>query len=84
MSITLTIPDSVAQGLRLPESEAEPRLRSELALVLYAQGILSPGKAAELAGISRFLFTELAAQRGIPRHYDTDDLASDVSYARGQ
>jgi predicted HTH domain antitoxin len=84
MSITLTIPDSVVQGLRLPESEAEQRLRTELALVLYAQGILSFGKAAELARITRFLLAEFAAQRGIARHYDGDDLAVDLSYARSQ
>jgi predicted HTH domain antitoxin len=84
MSITLTIPDSVVQGLRLPETEAEQRLRTELALVLYAQHILSFGKAAELAQTTRFLFAELVAQRGIPRHYGEDDLAADLSYARSQ
>ncbi len=84
MSITLTIPDSVVQGLRLPESEAEQRLRTELALVLYAQEILSFGKAAELARTTRLLFADLVAQRGIPRHYGEDDLAGDLSYARSQ
>ena len=84
MSITLTIPDSVVQGLRLPEGEAETRLRTELALVLYSQGILSFGKAAELALTTRYLLADLAARRGIARHYDGDDLASDLSYARSQ
>jgi predicted HTH domain antitoxin len=84
MSITLTIPDSVAQGLRLPAGEAEARLCTELALVLYSQGILSFGKAAELAHTTRLLLADLAAQRGIARHYDGDDLASDLSYARSQ
>jgi predicted HTH domain antitoxin len=48
MSITLTVSDSVARSLRLPEGEVEERLRCELALSLYAQGILSFGKATEL------------------------------------
>ena len=53
MSITLQVPDSVARSLRLPENEAEERLRCELAISLYSQDILSFGKAAELAAISR-------------------------------
>jgi len=53
MAITLHIPDSITVGLRLPEGEIEARLRLELALALYGQGILSFGKAAELAGADR-------------------------------
>ncbi len=49
MSLRLDIPDSVVQGLRLPEGEIAGRLRTELAIALYAQGVLSLGKAAELA-----------------------------------
>jgi len=84
MGITLKIPDSVAQGLHLPESETEARLRTELALALYAQRILSFGKAAELAQTTRFHFAGLVSQRGIERHYTDRDLMSDLSYARSE
>lgn len=84
MGVTLRIPDSVVQGLRLPETEIAARLRTELGIALYAQGALSLGKAAELAELSRVLFGELTAQRGIPRHYGDEDLAQDLSYARGE
>lgn len=84
MSITLQVPDSVARSLRLPENEAEERLRPELALTLYAQGILSFGKAAELAAISRYRFADLLTQRAIPRHYDSEELADDLKYGRGE
>jgi predicted HTH domain antitoxin len=79
MSITLQVPDSVARSLRLPEPEAEERLRCELALSLYAQGILSFGKAAELAAILRDRFADLLTQRGIPRHYGSEELAEDLA-----
>jgi predicted HTH domain antitoxin len=62
--------------------EVEPRLRTELALALYAQGILSFGKAAELAEMSRYGFAELAGDREISRHYSADDLAQDLAYVR--
>jgi predicted HTH domain antitoxin len=80
----LEIPESVASSLKLPAAEVEPRLRTELAVALYAQGILSFGKASELAGMSRFGFAELAEQRNIPRHYTQDELTQDAGYARGQ
>jgi predicted HTH domain antitoxin len=84
MTFHLDIPESIAHSLRLPLPEIEPRLRSELAIALYAQDILSFGKAAELAGISRYAFADLTHERGIPRHYTADDLARDMDYARGQ
>jgi predicted HTH domain antitoxin len=84
VSLTLHIPESVAQGLRLPEAEIERRLCLELALALYAQGILSFGKATELAGVGRYAFGEHLGSRGIPRHYREEELAEDLAYARRQ
>ena len=84
MSLTLQIPDSVLQGMRLPEQEIPGRLLAELAIGLYSQDVLSLGKAAELAGENIFRFGELVADRGIPRHYGDEDLAQDLAYARGK
>jgi predicted HTH domain antitoxin len=53
----------------------------ELALTLYAQGILSFGKSCELADISRLAFGRLPAERNIPRHYTEEELQDDVDYA---
>ena len=84
MTLTLHIPDSVVAGLRLPEGEIPQRLRTELAIALYAQGALSLGMAAELAEVSRLFFGELVGQRNIPRHYGDEDLAQDLAYARSE
>jgi predicted HTH domain antitoxin len=83
MTLHLDIPESITSGLRLPEPEMEPRLRAELAIALYAQGILPFGKASELAEISRHGFAELLGQRGIPRHYTEQELDQDLEYAGG-
>ena len=64
MGMTLNIPDSVLQGLRIPEGEIARRLRTELAIALYAQGALSLGKAAELAEMNRMTFGEMVGERG--------------------
>jgi predicted HTH domain antitoxin len=84
MNITVHIPDSIARSLRIPEGEAEERVRQELAAALYARGLLSFGKAAELARISRFSFADVLAQRHIARPYGDDDLNDDSSYANGE
>lgn len=81
MGMTLNIPDSVLQGLRIPEGEIAERLRTELAIALYAQGALSLGKAAELAQLDRMPFGELVGQRGVVRHYGDAEFAQDASYA---
>jgi predicted HTH domain antitoxin len=84
MGMTLNIPDSVLQGLRIPEREIEQRLRTELPIALYAQGALSLGKAAELAEMNRMLCGGMVGQRGIARLYGDAELAQDASYARSE
>ncbi len=84
MTFHLDIPESIANSIRLPISEVQDRLRIELALALYEQGILSFAKAAELAQKARYNFADLIGERNIPRHYTEHDLARDIEYARGQ
>ena len=84
MSIQREIPDSVSRELRLPQAEQFLRLKTELALSLYAQGILPFGKARELSGLGKLEFGLLLGQRNIPRQYDASDLQDDRAYAGSQ
>jgi predicted HTH domain antitoxin len=84
MAVRLEIPDAVVQAMRLPEQERASRLLEELALALYAQGILSFGKARELAGLDKYEFGKLLGERSIPRHYTAEELQDDVNYASGE
>lgn len=81
MAIHLEIPDAVAQAMRLPVGEQERRVLVELAVTLYAQGILSFGKARQLSGLSKYEFGMLLGTRGIPRHYTEEELKDDLDYA---
>jgi predicted HTH domain antitoxin len=81
MSVTLEVPNEVTQAMRLPPPEAEARLRLELAIGLYSQRLLPPGKAAQLAGLNRWEFDDVLGRRGIPAHYTEADLAHDLAYA---
>jgi predicted HTH domain antitoxin len=84
MAIQLEIPTSVADAMRLPPDDRPDQLRRELAVALYARGILSFGKARELARMDVYEFGRLLGERQIPRHYDDDDLREDLAYARGE
>lgn len=82
MSLQIRIPDSVTQAIRLPESRMTQELKTELAVALYTQSLLSFGKARELAGMGKYDFGRLLGKREITHHYDHTELEDDLSYAR--
>ncbi|OKH46797.1 UPF0175 family protein [Phormidium tenue] len=59
----------------------ESELLKELTLALYAQELLSFGKALELASLDHWQFSQLLGERPIPRHYFETELAEDMEYA---
>lgn len=84
MGLQLHIPDSVARSIRLPEERMAQELLKELAVALYAHGLLSFGKARELAGMGKYEFGRLLGDRSVPRHYGREELEDDLAYARGE
>ncbi|KJH70089.1 UPF0175 family protein [Aliterella atlantica] len=84
MSLQLSIPDSILSAIRLPEPRIEQALLHELAIALYAQELLSFGKARELAQMDKYEFGQLLGQRSISRHYSLEELSDDLDYASGE
>lgn len=80
-TLQIEIPEEVQRSLRLPPEDAERELRKELAVALYARGILPFGKARLLAQLSTHEFIHLLHERQIPRHYTEAELAEDLKYA---
>ncbi|MBC7130611.1 UPF0175 family protein [Candidatus Bathyarchaeota archaeon] len=78
LKLNLEIPDELVQSLKLPRSEAQERLKRELALRLYEKGLLSFDKARELAGMTKWEFFRLLREEGIHRHYDLEELSEDL------
>jgi predicted HTH domain antitoxin len=78
MSITLDIPNRVCEALHVAPGEAEPRLKMELAVALYAQNVLI------LAGMSRLDLNGILARRGISMHYGQKDIEGDLAHAGGR
>jgi predicted HTH domain antitoxin len=77
-ALTLELPLDLRDALRVPPAEQESRLRCELAIRLYEKGLLSFGKARELAELSKWAFHELLAAEGVLRHYDLEELEADL------
>lgn len=63
-------------------ADSESELLRELAIVLYEREKLSIGRAARLAGMDKWAFNDLLADREIPMHYDVADLERDLATLR--
>lgn len=79
--VAIRVPRDVVEGARVPEEEFEELARIELAVALYARGVLSLGQARRLAGLSKWEFLEELAKRGVERHYTREELEDDIAFA---
>jgi predicted HTH domain antitoxin len=73
-TLTLEVPPERDQA------ELVRLLRLELALAMYREGELSPGCAAELAGMDRWEFADVAKARCIPTPYTTQMVEEDFAH----
>ena len=80
--VVIRVPRDVVEGARVPEEEFERVARIELAVALYARGVLSLGQARRLAGLSKWEFLEELAKRGVERHYTREELEDDSAFAK--
>ena len=78
MRLSIEVPMELLQAIRLRAEEVPVRLKRELAIRLYAKGLLSFGKARQLAGMTRWDFHDLLAEEGIPRRYDVEEIEEDL------
>ncbi|MCF8104318.1 MAG: UPF0175 family protein [Desulfohalobiaceae bacterium] len=79
MNIRMEFDDELQDALRIPPDEQESRLRRELSLRLYEKGLLSLGKARQMAGMEKWEYLLLLSREGIPRQYDKKELDRDLS-----
>jgi len=65
-TFTVEIPETIRQALQRTPDEMARDMRLYTALMLFREGKLSSGAAAELAGVPRVLFFDLCAEHEIP------------------
>ncbi len=79
MTITVTLPDTYP--LSTSQSNIADEIRLHHAQMLYAQGRISLGKAAELANFDIQEFMRLCAQANLPSlDYNPNDLAAEQRF----
>lgn len=64
--VTFDLPAGVFSALRKAPAEFAAEMRIAAACHWYSQGMVSQGKAAEIAGLSRIDFLDELARRKIP------------------
>jgi len=69
--------------LQLPPDVDEAAARQAAAIGLFQEGLISIGKAAELAGLSQRVFLDALRERGIPAYtYTREMLDEDLQFVR--
>lgn len=82
-TITCDFPPSAFSALRMSPKELARELRLAACVQWYAQGILSQGKAAEIAGMTRSEFLMELSRRGVPiSQVDEEELERELDYIR--
>jgi len=78
--LTVEIPETIRSALKRTPDEMVRDMRLYTALMLFRQGKLSSGAAAELAGVPRVLFFDLCAEHDIPISQITpEELAQELA-----
>ena len=78
--LTVEIPETIRSALKRTPDEMVRDMRLYTALMLFRQGKLSSGAAAELAGVPRVLFFDLCAEHDIPLSQITpEELAQELA-----
>lgn len=70
----IEIQDETLRGLELTESQ----VLLDLAIGLFTERRATLGRAAEIAKLTQSDFQQELGRRGIPIHYDVEDLRSDL------
>ena len=83
MEVRIEVPDDLAATLRRTNEELEYDLRLRALAGLVERGLLSSGRAAELAGVSWREFLDWCGRWRIRLHrWEPSDIESDLAYAR--
>ncbi len=81
-NLLIEIPEDVIAHLRLPPRRRKQELKKELAVHLYAEGLLPEASACRLAGLTRLAFTQILGERQIPVRYTSEELDQDLQTLR--
>lgn len=82
METKLKLPHEIITICKVRENELASFLKKAIAIELFREGLVSVGKASEIADVSRNEMMDLLGERRIPLHYTVEDLEEDVKTLR--
>jgi predicted HTH domain antitoxin len=82
METKLKLPHELITICKVRENELEAFLKRAIAIELFREGLVSIGKASEIAEVSRNEMMDLLGERRIPLHYTVEDLEEDIKTLR--
>jgi len=77
-NISIKIPEDIMYSVKIPRKHWEVKIKQELALQLYREGLISFANAHRMAELSKIEFHYLLGDRCIPRQYDLEDYEKDL------
>jgi predicted HTH domain antitoxin len=77
-NISIKIPEEIMYSVKIPRKHWEIKLKQELALQLYREGLISYANAHRMAELSKIEFHYLLGDRSLPRQYDLEDYEKDI------
>jgi len=78
-TVTINLPDDFLAAVKIKQRELPDFVKKILAVELYREGLLSLGKAAELAGASnKWEMLTILNERKVPLHYTAEDAEDDL------
>lgn len=81
-TLTIDLPEKVFSDLKRSPTEVEKDVRLAAAIEWYRRGLLSQGRAAELAGIARADFIDELARRKVEVFsVDFEELRAEIGLA---
>lgn len=76
--LSVRVPRDLVRILKVKDEEVPKLVRLYLAIELYREGKVSLGKAAEIAGVTKWEMMEILASKDVPIQYDAKDLERDI------
>ena len=82
MTITFQVSDALLEDLTVSPQELSREIGLATAIHLYGRGLVSQGKAAEIAGLNRWEFIQALGRAGVPAcQVTSDELKEEVERA---
>lgn len=77
-TVSIDFPRDLINIFKIREKEFPHKVRETLSVELYREGLVSIGKAAEIAKVSIWEMLEILARKKIPLNYYSEDLEADI------